>query len=130
MGGAQGCGRGASRLAAGKRRVLQAAAVGALTLPGALTVPEGAWAQVAATLPEVTVTAPRPAPVRRAAPARNSNRAHPSARSLASVCAGTRAPNRRVPGCRHHAHHRSRLRFGARVPAQTLARERALGCAR
>src|SRR6266700_3076904 len=69
MRGAEGCGRGASRLAAAKRRLLQAAAVGALTLPSALMVPDGAWGQVAATLPEVTVTAPRPAPVRRAAPA-------------------------------------------------------------
>jgi iron complex outermembrane receptor protein len=59
--------RGASRLAAAKRRLLGAAAFGALILP------DTAWGQAAATLPEVTVTAPRPtaAPARprRAAPA-------------------------------------------------------------
>src|SRR5712691_3653230 len=54
--------RTASRLAAGKRRLLQAAAVGALTLPAGLTFPDVGWTQVAVTLPEVTVTAPRPSP--------------------------------------------------------------------
>jgi hypothetical protein len=40
MRGAWGCGRGASRLATAKRRLLQAAAVGAVTLPGAFTSPD------------------------------------------------------------------------------------------
>jgi outer membrane receptor protein involved in Fe transport len=48
--------RSGFRSAVAKRRLLEAAAVGALMLPGA------AWGQAAATLPEVTVTAPRPAP--------------------------------------------------------------------
>src|SRR5262249_12043614 len=69
MRAAGGGGRGASRLTAGKRRLLQGAAVGTLTLPGALMLLDVAWAQVGETLPEVTVTAPLPAPVRRAAPA-------------------------------------------------------------
>lgn len=67
MRGAGGCGRGASRLATAKRRLLQVAAVCAVTLPGAVTSPDVASGQVATTLPEVTVTAPRPPPVRRAA---------------------------------------------------------------
>jgi iron complex outermembrane recepter protein len=67
MRGAGGCEGRASRLAAAKRRLLQAAAVGALTLPSAFTSPDVASAQVATTLPEVTVTARRPAPVQRAA---------------------------------------------------------------
>src|SRR5262249_56159120 len=92
MGGAEGCGRGASRLAAGKRRLLQAAAVGALILPGALMVPDGAWGQVAATLPEVTVTAPRPAPVRRAAPAAAPARAARTARVPAPAPSPPSAP--------------------------------------
>src|SRR5262245_46398551 len=79
MRGAGGCGRGASRLAAAKRRLLRAAALSALASPGALMVLEGAWGQVAATLPEVTVTAPRPAPVRRAAPTAKPARAARSA---------------------------------------------------
>jgi hypothetical protein len=40
MRGAGGCGRGASRLATAKRRLLQAAAIGALTLPSAFTSPD------------------------------------------------------------------------------------------
>src|SRR3981081_694720 len=48
--------RGTSRLSDRRRRLLQAAA------RGALMVPEAAWGQTAATLPEVTVVAPRPAP--------------------------------------------------------------------
>jgi iron complex outermembrane recepter protein len=78
MRGAGGC--GASRLATAKRRLLQAAAVGALTLPGAFTSPDVASAQVATTLPEVTVTAPRPPPVRRAARAVAPSRAGRSVR--------------------------------------------------
>ena len=92
MRGAEGCGRGASRLAAAKRRLLQAAAVGALTLPSALMVPGGAWGQVAATLPEVTVTAPRPAPVRRAAPAAAPARAARTARVPAPAPSPPSAP--------------------------------------
>src|SRR4051794_26689562 len=64
--------RGGSRLPAGKRRLRQAAALGALILPGAAMLPQAAWGQASATLPEVTVVAPRPAPSppRRQAPAR------------------------------------------------------------
>ena len=47
---------------------------------GALMLPEAAWGQVAETLPEVTVTAPRPAPVRRATPATAPTRTAPSRR--------------------------------------------------
>jgi iron complex outermembrane recepter protein len=53
---------------------LQALAIGGLMLP------EAAWGQVAETLPEVTVTAPRPPPVRRAARAVAPARAARSAR--------------------------------------------------
>jgi iron complex outermembrane receptor protein len=50
---------------------LEAAALGALILPGLAMLPEAAWGQASATLPEVTVVAPRPAPSppRRQAPA-------------------------------------------------------------
>jgi iron complex outermembrane receptor protein len=50
---------------------MEAAALGALILPGLAMLPEVARGQVAATLPEVTVVAPRPAPSppRRQAPA-------------------------------------------------------------
>jgi iron complex outermembrane recepter protein len=60
-------GRG-SRLQAAKRQLLEAAAFGALVLPGVTMLPGLVWGQVAATLPEVTVTAPASssAPVRRA----------------------------------------------------------------
>src|SRR6516164_2887093 len=79
MCGAEGCSRGASRLAAGKRRLLQAAALGALASPGALIGVDAAWGQISETLPEVRVSAPRPAPrpPRRAEPA--PRRAAPSA---------------------------------------------------
>ena len=63
------CGAGReSRLRAGKRRLLEAAAFGALILPGVTMLPGAGWGQVAATLPEVTVTAPASSPptVRRA----------------------------------------------------------------
>src|SRR6476661_7195519 len=71
MRGVGGRFRDRSRLAAGKRRLRQAAALGALILPGAPMLSEVAWGQAAATLPEVTVVAPRPAPAppRRPAPA-------------------------------------------------------------
>ena len=61
-----------SRLATAKRPLLRAAAVGALTLPGALMSRNVACGQVGVTLPEVTVTAPKettPKPARRPAPA-------------------------------------------------------------
>src|SRR5262244_1892206 len=60
MRGAGGCGRDASRLAAAKRRLLRAAALGALASSGALTGVDAAWGQISETLPEVTVSAPRP----------------------------------------------------------------------
>src|SRR6201997_3425268 len=59
--------RSSSRLPVWKRRLLGAAAFGAL-----LTSPGPAWGQVSETLPEVTVTAPRetkPKPARRTPPA-------------------------------------------------------------
>jgi TonB-dependent Receptor Plug Domain len=43
-------------------------------------MPKAAWAQVGETLPEVVVTAPRPAPVRRATPAVAPARSAPSRR--------------------------------------------------
>src|SRR6476661_1324694 len=71
--------RDESRLAVRKRRLLEAAAWGALILPGLAVLPEVAWSQVAATLPEVTVVAPRPAPSppRRQAPAARRAAASP-----------------------------------------------------
>src|SRR5215469_13943871 len=68
---AGGDGRDASRLAAAKRRLLRAAALGALASSGALTGVDAAWGQISETLPEVTVSAPRPRPrpPRRAEPA-------------------------------------------------------------
>src|SRR5262245_16780299 len=60
MRGALGRDRKPSRLAAGKRLLLGAAALSALILPDAAS--SVAWGQASATLPEVTVTAPRPAP--------------------------------------------------------------------
>src|SRR5690349_20416672 len=64
MRGAGGRGRGASRLAAAKRRLLQAVRLGALASSCALIRVDAAWGQISETLPEVTVTAPRPAPRR------------------------------------------------------------------
>jgi iron complex outermembrane receptor protein len=65
MRGAARAGRDLSLLAVGKRRFLGAVAFGALAFP------QATWGQAAATLPEVTVVAPRPAPAppRRPAPA-------------------------------------------------------------
>src|SRR6516165_8702299 len=79
MRGAGGYGRDASRLAAGKRRLLRAAALSALASSGALTGVDAVWGQISETLPEVTVSAPRPKPrpPRRAEPA--ARRAAPSA---------------------------------------------------
>src|SRR5262245_37119554 len=77
--GAWGVGGSPSRLGVWKRRLLGAVALGALPLPGGLTLPGPAWGQVSETLPEVTVSAPRPAhrPPRRPEPA--PRRAAPSA---------------------------------------------------
>ena len=61
MGTGGPCKSGA-RSAVWKRRLLGAVAIGALPFPMSMTVPELAWGQAAATLPEVTVVAPRPAP--------------------------------------------------------------------
>src|SRR5438132_10544346 len=73
-------GRGVSRAYARRRALLQIFAM------GALIVSEAAKGQVVETLPEVTVTAPRPAPVRRAArvrapagPARSARISAPAA---------------------------------------------------
>src|SRR6266849_1420193 len=85
--------RTASRLAAGKRRLLQAAAVGALTLPAGLTFPDVGWTQVAVTLPEVTVTAPRPSP----APVGRAVRAGTPARSAPSARVSAPAPSPPAP---------------------------------
>src|SRR4029077_17157844 len=81
--------RSSSRLPVWKRRLLGAAAFGALPL---LTSPGPAWGQVSETLPEVTVTAPRetkPKPARRTAPAPG-----PRERALVSR-AGAGAPRGR-----------------------------------
>jgi iron complex outermembrane receptor protein len=93
MRGVGGYGRGASRLATAKRRLLQAAAIVALPLPGALMLADVACGQVAATLPEVTVTAPRPPPVRRAARATTPARVARPAR----VSAPAPAPAPQIP---------------------------------
>src|SRR5499433_3248224 len=77
MRGAGGYGRDASRLAAGKRRLLRAAALGALASSGALTGVDAAWGQISETLPEVSVSAPRPKP-------RPPRRAEPAPRRTAS----------------------------------------------
>jgi hypothetical protein len=86
--------RSRSRLCARRRRLLQAVAISVLMLP------EATWGQVTETLPEVTVTAPRPAPVRRTAPAAAPARPAPSRRVSAPApsrpSAGTRAANSRV----------------------------------
>ena len=92
MRGAGGYGRDASRLAAAKRRLLRAAALGALASSGALTGVDAARGQVAATLPEVTVAAPRPAPVRRAAPTAKPARAARPARVAAPAPSPASAP--------------------------------------
>src|SRR5215471_3453562 len=77
MRGAGGDGRDASRLAAAKRRLLRAAALGALS-SGALTGVDAAWGQISETLPEVTVSAPRPVPRPPRRPAPAPRRAAPS----------------------------------------------------
>src|SRR6516225_3585027 len=80
--------RGASRLCARRHRLLQAVALGALMLP------DVAWGQVTETLPEVTVTGPRPSPVRarRAAPAAKPARSAPPTRVSAPAPSRPSAP--------------------------------------
>src|SRR5205809_1972362 len=92
MRGAGGYGRDASRLAAAKRRLLRAAALGALASSGGLTGANSAWGQVAETLPEVTVTAPRPAPVRRPTQAATRARSAPSTRVSAPAAPAPQIP--------------------------------------
>lgn len=83
MRGAGGSGCDPARRSAVRRRLLQTVAVGVLLLPAALALRQPALGQAAATLPEVTVTPPRPpsAPPRRPtraarpAPAREAARA-------------------------------------------------------
>src|SRR2546425_11877546 len=82
---AEGCGRGASRLAAAKRRLLQAAALGALASSGTLIGVDAAWGQISETLPEVTVSAPRSAP-------RPPRRTEPAPRRAASSAPATPEP--------------------------------------
>jgi iron complex outermembrane receptor protein len=84
--------RAASRLEASKRRLLGAVAFSALMLPHALMLPEAAWGQVAETLPEVTVTAPRPAPVRRATQTATPTRSAPSTRVSAPAAPAPQIP--------------------------------------
>jgi len=80
--------QGASQLYGRRRLLSQTFAIGALMLP------DGAWGQVTETLPEVTVSAPRPAPVRRAAPTARPARSTPSARVSAP---GPSRPSPPVP---------------------------------
>src|SRR5262249_31927919 len=75
---AWGAGRSSSRLGVWKRRLLGAVALGALPLPGGLTSPGPTWGQVSETLPEVTVSAPRPVPRPPRRPAPAPRRAAPS----------------------------------------------------
>src|SRR5262249_8017364 len=69
---------GVSRLAAAKRRLLRASALGALASSGALTGVDAAWGQISETLPEVTVSAPRPVPRPPRRPTPAPRRAAPS----------------------------------------------------
>jgi iron complex outermembrane recepter protein len=78
--------RGASRLYVPQRHLLQTLAIGALMLP------EAAWGQVSETLPEVTVTAPRPAPVRRPTQAATRPRSAPSTRVSAPAAPAPQIP--------------------------------------
>src|SRR5215831_4179983 len=83
--GAWGVGRSSSRLGVWKRRLLGAVALGALPLPGGLTSPGPAWGQISETLPEVTVSAPRPKP-------RPPRRAEQAPRRAAPSAPATREP--------------------------------------
>jgi iron complex outermembrane recepter protein len=87
MRGAVGRDRKPSRLAAGKRRLLGAAALGALILPDAAS--SVAWGQASATLPEVTVTAPRTTP---RAPRRPEPTARRAARAPSETSEAAPAP--------------------------------------
>src|SRR5262249_59290556 len=78
--------RGASQLYGRRSLLSQTFAIGALMLP------EVAWGQVTETLPEVTVSAPRQAPVRRAAPTARPARSTPSARVSAPTPSPQSAP--------------------------------------
>ena len=89
MGASAVCGgrdRSRSRLCVRRRRLLQAVAISVLMLP------EAAWGQVTETLPEVKVTAPRPAPVRRATPAAAPARPAPARRVSAPAPSRPSAP--------------------------------------
>src|SRR5262245_3606628 len=83
--GAWGVSRSSSRLGVWKRRLLGAVALGTgtLPLPGGLTSPRPAWGQISETLPEVSVSAPRPKP-------RPPRRAEPTPRRAASSAPATR----------------------------------------
>jgi iron complex outermembrane receptor protein len=91
MRGAGGGDRAVARLPAGKRRLLEAAALGALALSSAAS--SVAWGQAAATLPEVTVTAPKPAPKPAQRPARTSTRAARSAPATPTPAPAVSAPS-------------------------------------
>src|SRR5215475_12905020 len=80
---------GPSRLHVLKLRLLGAVALGALTFSGELTSRGPAWGQVSETLPEVTVTAPRPAP-------RPPRRTEPAPRRAPPSRSEAPAPSRRV----------------------------------
>src|SRR5215471_5840359 len=98
-----------------ERRLLRAAALGALASSGALTGVDAAWGQISETLPEVTVSAPRPKP-------RPPRRAEPAPRRTASSAPAPREPAPAAPETapghcavpisvrRSDAHHRSRHR--------------------
>src|SRR5262249_42534058 len=88
--GAWGVGRSSSRLRVWKRRLLGAVALGALPLPGGLTSPGPAWGQISETLPEVTVSAPRPKP-------RPPRRAEQAPRRAAPSAPATREPAPAAP---------------------------------
>jgi len=77
--------QGASQLYGRRSLLSQTFAIGALMLP------DVAWGQVTETLPEVTVSAPRPPPIRRAAPTARPARSTPSTRVSAP------APSRPSP---------------------------------
>src|SRR5262245_4529290 len=90
--GAWGVSRSSSRLGVWKRRLLGAVALGTgtLPLPGGLTSPRPAWGQISETLPEVSVSAPRPKP-------RPPRRAEPAPRRAASSAPATREPAPAAP---------------------------------
>src|SRR5215813_8655755 len=85
--------RGASRLCTRRHRLLQAVAIGALMMP------DVTWGQVTETLPEVTVSVARPAPVRarRAAPAARPARSAPPMRVSAPAPSRPPAPAPQIP---------------------------------